>query len=194
MLTKGCKLSERLIFAVNAVLRVPLPQLEEAARLAAMDAEARRALKYVTGATSAIDWDDDDDAFETLQGESSILTPFFYGTAMLPFIGRPDRSKVYHARKAGRKGPGSSAQTTLLTPLDTTTTSVSSSSSSTSSASSVSAVPIENQPVTTKPQGRVVEIAVFTDEELYNKMKMKMTVDTTAQLKEYATAMVNMVS
>lgn len=209
-------LAGHLAAHISDVLRVPLPQLEEAARLAAMDAAARRNVRQVDSNPSSRDWDDDYEALESLQGESSILTPFFY-SGLTPFLARsPDRKGTARKMTSTSKKPGSdkpSVQTTLLTPLEsgtprrsvssststsTTTRSTSSSSSSstttkeTSSSSSVSSASIENLSGLARPLPRVVEIAVFTDEELFTKMKSKFNVDTTAQLKEYATAMVNM--
>lgn len=205
-------LANHLAAHFSDVLRVPLPQLEEAARLAAADAEARRTTRNVVGGPSSSlgGWDDDDSSFESLQGESSILTPFFY-RATLPFFARTNDYKATHARKVtssspskksnNGRGSSSSVQTTLLTPLEkgsirTFTTSTTSTTSSTTvrqtASSSVSSASVENLSVQTKPLPRVVEIAVFTDEDLYNKMKSKFSADTTAQLKEYATAMVNM--
>ncbi|ODN03123.1 A disintegrin and metalloproteinase with thrombospondin motifs 18, partial [Orchesella cincta] len=157
------ELAGQLAAHVSDVLRVPLPQLEEAARLAALDADARRNMM-------SLDWDD---SGESMLGESSILTPFFHTGASLPFFGRSDRgrvqSKVNLAKKVTQAATTKkTSPTTLLTPLDVIETSASTSQ--------------ETQ------QQRVL----FTDEELFNKMKSKFTDDTTAQLKEYATAMVNM--
>lgn len=198
-------LADHLANHISDALHVPLPDLEEAARLAGKDWQARRSVRraaFVSSARSS-DWDDDT-SFEALQGESSILTPFFYSGASLPFFGRAGDHKVSHTKKlvSSRKPSGSSSvQTTLLTPVEnvggtrksyTTSTTTRTTTTKETAASSVSSASVENLASTARPLSRVVEIAVFTDEELYNKMKSKFSVDPTSQLKEYATAMVNM--